>query len=134
MKNKVLSENMLSRRERQIMDILYSEKEVSVLQVQEAMNNEISYSSVRSFLSILEKKGFITHREAEGKYLYSPAGKIQNAVEHSIGRLLSTFFNGSVEEAVCTLIDMKKESLSDEAYKRIKSKIDQIKKERNVHD
>jgi BlaI family transcriptional regulator, penicillinase repressor len=134
MRKKVKSENTLSRRERQIMDILYREKEASVLQVQVSMNNEIGYSSVRSFLSILEKKGFITHRDFEGKYIYTPIVEIRKAAESSVNRLLSTFFGDSIEEAVCALIDMKKESLSDESYARIKKKIEQIKNERSAHE
>ncbi len=124
------NEEPFSRRERQIMDILYREKEATVALVRERMHNEISYSSVRAFLSILEKKGYLTHKECEGKYVYTPLTHKIDAAENSIERLLTTFFGGSVEDAVCTLINIKRDSLSDESYNRISKEIARLKKEK----
>jgi len=131
MKAKEIFEESLSRRERQIMDILYRQKEASVSQVRDAMQNEVSYSSVRAFLSILEKKGYVTHQDIDGKYVYTPVVETQSAAVNSIERLLTTFFGGSVEKAVCTLIDIKKETLTDDSYIRISREIERIKKERD---
>ena len=108
----------LSRRERQIMDIVYREGEVSAAQVQEEMPDPPSYSSVRTHLRILEEKGYLTHREEGQRYVYRPTTPRAKARTSALARVLETFFDDSVETAVAALLDLKSTRLSDEELDR----------------
>src|SRR5689334_940653 len=94
----------LSKRERQIMDIVFAKGKVTALEVLEALPDPLSYSAVRTFLRILEQKGHLKHRKVENRFVYFPAISTAQASKSAVKRLLTTFFAGSVEKAVVALL------------------------------
>src|SRR5262245_32110511 len=108
-----LSHLHLSRRERQIMDVLYRKGEASAAEVLESMPDPPGYSAVRALLRILEQKGHIKHEEREGKYVFMPTVQRERAQRSAIRHLLQTFFDGSPHDAVAALLDASSSKLSD---------------------
>ncbi len=90
----------LSRRERQIMDIIYARSEASALEVQGDLPDPPSNTAVRTLLRILEAKGHLTHRQEGMKYIYRPSRPRGRAGRSALQRVLQTFFDGSLEKAV----------------------------------
>src|SRR5580704_4630881 len=90
----------LSRRERQIMDILHAREAVTAAEIRAAMADAPSYSTVRALLRILEEKGHVKHREDGPRYVYLPRVSRGTASRSAMKRLVATFFQGSVTEAV----------------------------------
>lgn len=93
-------EPSLSRRERQMMDILFSLKQASVQEIQDRLPDKPSYSAVRTILRVLERKGFVTHTEKDLRYVYAPAVTQETARGAALERLVNTFFEGSAKQAV----------------------------------
>src|SRR5579884_2952787 len=89
-----------SRRERQIMDIIYERGQASALEIQEALPDSPSYSSVRTLLRILESKGHLTHHKQEAHYVYSPTQPRQQAAHSALAQVVKTFFDSNIERAV----------------------------------
>lgn len=117
----------LSKRERQIMDIIYRRGSASAAEVQTDLNEDLSYSSVRTMIRILEEKGHLRH-EVQGKqFLYFPTVPREQAVKSALRNLLDTFFNNSPEIAVAALLEM--ESLSDSDLDKITALIEKARKE-----
>ncbi len=104
----------LSRRERQIMDILYRLGEASAKEVMENLEDNLNYSSVRTFLRKLEEKGHISHRESGKKYVYTPVIGREKASNSALTNLVKTFFSDSPMLAVNSLLDMSMDQISDE--------------------
>lgn len=124
-------EAALTRREREIMDIVYAGEEVTARQIWEKLPGAPTYSTVRTLLGVLEEKGHLARR-AEGKaFLYRPTRQRDEAAASALRRLLSTFFGGSIEKAVCGLLQMEESSLTDAELARIGRMIREAKKERN---
>jgi predicted transcriptional regulator len=96
----------LSRRERQIMDIVYRLAEASVAQVREQMSDPPSYSTVRALISTLERKGHLEHSAAGAKYVYRPTVPRAQASESALKRVVSSFFQGSPAQAAVALVGM----------------------------
>ena len=119
----------LSRRERQIMDILYRRGRASAQEILEAMPDPPTYSAVRAKLRVLEEKGHIRHEEEALRYVYVPTVARDSARRSALRHLLSTFFEKSVEQAVAALVDLSAANLSREELDRISSLIDEAKKE-----
>jgi predicted transcriptional regulator len=119
------SEGDLSRRERQIMDVIYQQGEASVSEVLEALPDPPSYSSVRALLGILVEKGHLKHRKTGIKYVYSPRRSRQTAGKSAVRRLVHTFFDGSAVRAVAALLDDADTKLSDEEFERLAELIDE---------
>jgi predicted transcriptional regulator len=120
-----------SRRERQIMDILYSAGEASARDIWARLPQAPTYSTVRTLLAVLEEKGHIVRR-SEGKALvYRPKRKKETAAIAALRRTLTTFFQGSVEQVVANLLEMKDQTLSDEELARIGRMIKEARKEKN---
>jgi predicted transcriptional regulator len=119
----------LSRRERQIMDILYQRGEASVAEVMEAMSDAPSYSAVRATLRILEDKGHATHREDGPRYVYLPAVRPERAREDALRHVVTTFFSGSPEQAVAALLRMSDTELDDRAVERLRERIRNVREE-----
>jgi BlaI family transcriptional regulator, penicillinase repressor len=94
----------LSRRERQVMDILYSEPRASAARIRELMPDAPSYSAVRALLRVLEEKGGVKHEEEGLHYVYLPAVPREEAKESALKHLVRTFFDGSIEAVVLTLV------------------------------
>jgi BlaI family penicillinase repressor len=119
----------LSRRERQIMDILYQRGKSSASEVREAMPNAPSYSAVRAMLRVLEEKGHIGH-EAEGlRYVYVPTVPREKAKRSAMKHLMDTFFSESPEQIVAALLDVGSTRLTREELDRMAAMIDRAKKE-----
>ena len=119
----------LSRRERQIMDILYQRGKSSASEVREAMPNAPSYSAVRAMLRVLEEKGHIGH-QAEGlRYVYVPTVPREKAKRSAMKHLLNTFFNDSPEQIVAALLDEGSTRLTHEELDRMAAMIEKAKKE-----
>jgi BlaI family penicillinase repressor len=119
----------LSRRERQIMDVLYERGRASAAEVLEAMPDPPSYSAVRAMLRVLEEKGHAVHEQDGAKYIYAPAVPREAARDSALRRVLQTFFGGSAEQAVAALIDISREDLDDEQLRRMSRMIAQARKE-----
>src|SRR6059036_1411307 len=123
-----LSHLHLSRRERQIMDVLYRKGWATAAEVLENMPNPPSYSTVRALLRILEQKGHIKHEESQGKYVFMPTVPRDKAKRSAIRHLVQTFFDGSPEEAVAALLDSSSSTLSDKELDRLQGLIDKARK------
>jgi predicted transcriptional regulator len=116
----------LSRRERQLMDIVYQRGSVSVADVLEDLPDEPSYSTVRALLRILEEKGHLTHEKDGKRYIYRPIQPRQQAGRSALKQIFHTFFDKSVEKTVMTLISDA--DLSDEELDRLGQLIESAKK------
>jgi BlaI family transcriptional regulator, penicillinase repressor len=119
----------LSRRERQIMDIIYEMREASALQVLEHLPSPPSYSAVRALLRVLEQKGHLTHRQDGPRYVYAPLLPRDKARRSALRDLLQTFFDNSTEDAVAALLDLSEDSLSEEDYRRLLALVRKARKE-----
>jgi predicted transcriptional regulator len=117
-----------SRRERQIMDILYRKGSATVAEVLETIANPPGYSAVRALLRILEQKGHVRHEEHAGKYVFLPTVHREKAKRSAIRHLVQTFFDGSSQEAVAALLDESSSKLSDAELDRLQSLIDKARK------
>lgn len=119
----------LSRRERQIMDIVYELKRATAAQVLDLLPNPPSYSAVRALLRVLEEKGHLTHTQDGPRYVFMPTLAKESARESALEHLKKTFFDGSAEQMVATLMDISEKELSDEDYKRLMEIIKMARKE-----
>ena len=111
----------LSRRERQIMDIIYARGEAAAADVQAALPDAPSYSAVRTLLRILEEKGHLTHREDGPRYIFLPTESHAKASRSALRRVVQTFFDGSLSGAVAALVDAEGGKLSAEELQRIEA-------------
>ena len=121
-------QNDLSKRERQIMAIIYKRKKASVKEVLEDIPNPPSYSAVRSTLNILKEKGYLKHNRQGKKYIYSPTISQKKAMSSAVKQLLTTYFDNSLEKAVTTMLEIHNNDLTEEDFKRITRIIDRTKK------
>ena len=119
----------LSRRERQVMDILYERGRLTAAELHERLPDPPSYSSVRSMLRVLEEKGHVVHEHDGPRYVYSPTIPRDDARKSALEHLVQTFFDGSTEGAVAALLDLDDSQLSEKAVERILRSIEQAKKE-----
>lgn len=119
----------LSRRERQIMEILYQHGKASAAGVLKAMHDPPSYSAVRAMLRVLEEKGHVRHQAEELKYVYSPTVPRDKAKRSAVKHLVDTFFSGSPEQAVAALLDVSSTKLTREELDRMSAMIEHAKKE-----
>jgi len=117
----------LSRRERQILDILYARSSATAAEVRESMADPPSYSAVRALLRILEEKGHAKHETQGTRYVYLPSVPRENARHSALTRIVQTFFDGSAAQAAAALVDSG--SLSDEELTRLSALIDSARKE-----
>jgi BlaI family penicillinase repressor len=119
----------LSRRERQIMDILYQRGKGSASEVREAMPDAPGYSAVRAMLRVLEEKGHVKHVEEGLKYVYVPVVAREKAKKSAVKHVLDTFFSGSPEQIVAALLDISAERLTREELDRMADLIEKAKRE-----
>jgi BlaI family transcriptional regulator, penicillinase repressor len=119
----------LSRRERQIMEILYQRGKAAASEVREAMEDAPGYSAVRAMLRVLEEKGHVKH-QAEGlKYVYMPVVAREKAKRSAVKHVLDTFFGGSPEQIVAALLDVSATRLTREELDRMAAMIERAKRE-----
>jgi predicted transcriptional regulator len=125
----------LSRREAQIMDVIYRLGEASVADVRDNMANPPAYNSIRVLLSILEKKGYLTHRQVGQKYIYAPAELPEKARRSALEHMVKTFFQGSASKTVSALLDMSESNLSRQEFIALAEMIEKtIKERKDEHD
>ena len=118
----------LSRRERQIMDIVYRQGACTVAEVRDQIEDPPSYSSVRALLRVLEEKGVLRHRQQGPRYIFSPTVKRERAKTSALRHLMQTFFDNSTENVVATLMDLSSSEMSDAEYRRLHKLIEQARK------
>ena len=119
----------LSRRERQIMEILYQRGKASASEVREAMGDAPGYSAVRAMLRVLEEKGHVKHQEEGLKYVYVPTVGRDKAKRSAVKHVLDTFFAGSPEQIVAALLDVSATRLTREELDRMSELIERAKRE-----
>ena len=117
----------LSRRERQIMDVVYARGEATAAEIQEALPEAPSYSAVRALLRILEDKGALKHREDGPRYVYLPTQPAEQARCSALKRVVGAFFAGSLASAVASLVDAEGGKLDPEELKRLEAIIKKAK-------
>jgi predicted transcriptional regulator len=117
----------LSRRERQIMDIVYELAEATAQEVMERLPDPPSYSAVRAMLRKLEDKGHIMHKELGARYVFYPVIDHEQASRNAISRLVKTFYDGSAAQAVNALLGMSFHDISREELEEIENMIASVK-------
>jgi BlaI family transcriptional regulator, penicillinase repressor len=118
----------LSRRERQIVDILYAQGRATAAEVLAALPDPPSYSAVRAMLRILEDKGHVRHEQDGPRYVYLPTVGRDRAKKTALRHVLQTFFNGSAEQALSALLDESDTRLSDLELDRLARLIDRARR------
>ncbi|MFT5906367.1 MAG: BlaI family penicillinase repressor [Cryomorphaceae bacterium] len=118
-----LEQGQMSRRERQIMDIIYRLGQASAKDVQENLPDPPSYSAVRALLVTLENKGMVKHAKESRRYIYKPAIAEKKARQSALKNLISTFFEGKPEKLVAALLDEKDQNLSKDQIDEIRNMV-----------
>lgn len=126
---KKLASSDLSRRERQVLDVLYRVGRATVAEVQRAMTRPPSYSAVRTFLRILEDKKLVRHEQDGARYVYIPTIERKQASRSALRHVLNTFFAGSVTQAIAALLDEDSKHLSEKDCQRLSVMIEEARKE-----
>ncbi len=124
-----LKQVQLSRRERQILDILIQRGKASASEVRDAMPDAPSYSAVRTLLRVLEDKGHAKHRAEGLRYVYLPTVPREKAKRSAVKHLLDTYFSGSPEQIVAALLDVSSTKLTREELDRMAEMIEKAKQE-----
>ena len=119
----------LSRRERQIMDVLYRDGRATASEVLEGLPDPPGYSAVRALLRILENKGHVRHAADGNRYVYEPKLPRERAGRPALAGVLETFFDGSAEKAVAALLDLSRHDLTDADLDRLSALIEQARLE-----
>jgi len=113
----------LSRRERQVMDILFQRGSAAASEIHAALPDPPSYSAVRAALSVLDKKGHIRHELRGLRYVWKPRVPRENARRTALRHLVKTFFDGSVEQTVAALLDEASVKLEQHELDRLREMI-----------
>ncbi len=121
-------DHKLSRRERQIMDVLYQRHRASAAEIRESLPDAPSYSTVRALLRILEEKGHIRHEEKGLRYVYFPTVPRASVRRRALRHVVDTFFDGSAAQAVATLLDPSTARVSEDELDRISELIEKARK------
>jgi predicted transcriptional regulator len=119
----------LSRRERQIMEIVYELGRATGAEIRDRMADPPSYSAVRAMLRILEEKGHLRHETDGPRYVFLPVVPREQVSESALRRVVHTFFGGSAEDAMAALLDLGTEYLDEEALERLQERIDEARRE-----
>lgn len=122
----------LSRRERQIMDILYEAKSCSAHDIRDQMTDAPSYSTVRALLAKMLEKGHVTNKQEGARYIYAPTQALGSVRKSALQRLVKTFFGGSAISAVTALIGMQSERLDEEEIAKLEKLIADARKEKDT--
>lgn len=121
--NKTPDAPALSRRERQVMDILHRRKGATVAEIMGDLPDPPTYSAVRSVLRILSEKSLIRHKEDGPRYVYYPAESTESASEDMLAHVVRTYFAGSPEQAVTALLRMSDVDIDDAEVERLRATI-----------
>ena len=117
----------LSRRERQMMDIIYQHEQATAAAVLDALPDPPSYSAVRALLRVLEEKGHLRHERRGPRYVYRPTVAREKARRSALRRVVQTFFDGSAEQVMAALLEQG--TLSEEDLDRLSDRIEKARKE-----
>jgi BlaI family transcriptional regulator, penicillinase repressor len=124
-----MAKSVLTRREREIMDILYRLGRASAQEVLKGMAEPPSYSAVRALLRLLEERGHVKHVEDGTRYVYLPAVTRSEARRKALSHVVATFFGGSVEQAMLTLVESSRSKLSATELERLSEIVESAKME-----
>lgn len=119
----------LSRRERQIMDVIYRLGRATVAEVVTELPEAPSYSTVRTLMGVLEEKGQLTHEQDGARYVYLPTVPREKARRGVLKSVVQTFFDGSSRQAIAALLEMPEAKLSREELESLSALIEKAKKE-----
>src|SRR5215831_6288887 len=119
----------LTRRERQIMNIIYRRGRATAAEVLEDLPDPPSYSSVRALLRLLEQKGHLVHEQDGARYVFKPTLSRERARQSALSQVVKTFFDGSTAKAVAALIDISRSKLSEDELNRLADMIEEARKE-----
>jgi predicted transcriptional regulator len=119
----------LSRRERQIMMIIYEAGEATASDVMERLPDAPGYSAVRALLRLLVEKGHLFYEQEGPRYVYKPTVPREKARQSALKQVLHTFFGGSTEQAMAALLDLQDTRMSDETLERLSEQIEKARKE-----
>jgi predicted transcriptional regulator len=122
------SHKYLSRREREIMDIIYERGRATVAEVMERLDSAPSYSAVRALLRILEEKGALKHEQQGQRFVFLPTVTREKAKRSALKKTLHVFFNDSVSAAVAALLDISHTKLTDEEWDQLTQLVETAKK------
>ncbi len=123
------SHTNLSRREREMMDIIYEAGRATAAEVRSSMEKPPSYSAVRATLRVLEEKGHLKHKQDGPRYVYLPTVPRNKARQSALKHVLHTFFDGSTQSAVAALLDMERQKLTPDELDRLAEMIEGAKRE-----
>jgi BlaI family penicillinase repressor len=121
--------SQLSRRERQIMDVIYRRGKATAAEVQQELPENPNYSTVRAQLRVLEEKGYVRHEEQGLRYIFVPTIPREEARESALRRVIDTFFEGSAEQVVASLLDGSAGKLTEDDLDRLSDLINKARKE-----
>jgi predicted transcriptional regulator len=119
----------LSRREREIMDILYNSGRATAAEVMKELSGQPHYSTVRTQLRVLEAKGYVRHEEENLRYVYLPAVAQEEVGRSALKQLIDSFYDGSMENVVDALLGLEGSRLSQKKLDRIAAMIEKARKE-----
>jgi BlaI family transcriptional regulator, penicillinase repressor len=119
----------LSRRERQIMDVLYRNGRATAAEVREQLTDAPSYSAVRALLTVLENKGHVRHESEGPRYVYMPVQDPAKASKAALSHVVSTFFEGSAAAAAAALIEANRGAIDEDELERLSALIERAKEE-----
>ncbi len=119
----------LSRRERQIMDAVYRLGRATAAEIRGAMDNPPTYTAIRTLLGILHEKGHVRYDSDGTRYVYEPVIPKAEMGKTAIDGVLATFFDGSIERVVATLLDREESQVTQEQLDRLAALIDEARKE-----
>lgn len=119
----------LSRREREMMNIIFRNGKATATEVMEGMSDPPSYSAVRATLRVLEQKGHLKHQHDGTRYVYTPTVNMDKARKSALDQLLTTFFDGSAATVVATLLESSKDDMTAEELDRLSAMIRNARKE-----
>jgi len=122
-------QDTLSRREREMMNIIFTRGRATATEVLEGMSEPPSYSAVRATLRVLEQKGHLKHQHDGARYVYIPTVNRERVRLSALDQLLTTFFDGSAANVVATLIERQKGKMSDQELDELSQLIEQARKE-----
>lgn len=118
-----------SKREKEMMDIIYRRGRATAAEVMEDMADPPSYSAVRATLRVLENKGHLRHSDDGTRYVYQPTVNRDRASRSALNELMKTFFDDSAEKVVAALLESRSDQLSPEDYDRIRKLVDRARRE-----
>lgn len=121
--------NNLSRRERQIMDVIYRNREATAMEIMNSIPNPPTYAAVRRLIAILEEKGYVTHRTDGPRYVFRAIEELDDVRKSAISHLKDTFFRGSAVKAVAAILDLSSEDLTEIELDELGNLIDRARSE-----